>query len=121
MSLAERLKALRKEHRMTLEDVSAKVGVGRATIFKYENGRITNIPSDKIAAMARLFNVSPAYLMGWTDDKTDSVGAQRTPIVVPNSKLFVEVVQHMSCADYETVMEIFERTHKKMKEEGISE
>ena len=118
MSLAERLKALRKEHRMTLADVSSKVGVGSATIFKYENGRITNIPSDKIAAMARLFDVSPAYLMGWTDDKADSVGAQRTPIIIPNSEMFVEVVMHMTPDDYQTVMEIFEKTHKRMKEEG---
>ena len=34
-------------------------------MYKYENNLITNIPSDKIEAVAKLGHVSPAYLMGW--------------------------------------------------------
>lgn len=76
MSIGEKLKALRKQNRMTLEDVANYLHVGRATVLKYENGMITNIPSDKIEQLAVLFNTSPAYLMGWTDDNPDALPDQ---------------------------------------------
>ena len=69
MTLGERIKLLRKQRRMTMEDVAQKLGIGRATICRYENGQITNIPSDKIELMARAFSVSPAYLMGWDEEQ----------------------------------------------------
>ena len=71
MTIGEKLKLLRKRHKMTLEDVAEHLSVGRATVLRYENGMITNIPSDKIEILARLFGVSPSYLMGW-DEKKDS-------------------------------------------------
>ena len=67
MNIGEKLKALRREKRLTLEDVSKSVDISRANINKYENGNITNIPSDKIEALARYYDVSPAYLMGWEE------------------------------------------------------
>ena len=33
-----------------------------------ENNIITNIPSDKIEGLARVFNISPAVIMGWDKD-----------------------------------------------------
>ena len=42
----------------------------------------------------------------------------RVPIVVPDSKQFVKIVQAMSVADYETVMAIFEKTYKKLQDIG---
>lgn len=65
MTLGSRLKALRQDLNMTLEEVALKVGVTRATIQKYENGIIGNIPSDKIELLAQALHTTPAYLMGW--------------------------------------------------------
>ena len=65
MTIGERLKALRKEKDLTLEDVARSLDISRANISKYENGDITNIPSDRIEQLARFYSVSPAYLMGW--------------------------------------------------------
>lgn len=72
MTIGEKIKSLRKQNHMTLEDVAGNISVGRATVLKYENGMITNIPSDKIEQLAKLFNVSPAYLMGWSEDEPSS-------------------------------------------------
>lgn len=55
---------------MTLEEVAKIVGVTRQTILKYENGLISNIPSDKIELLAKALRTSPAYIMGWADDST---------------------------------------------------
>ena len=66
MTFAERLKQLRKENGMTLEEVGNIIGVGRANIYKYEHGIITNVPPDKVHQLADLFGVTRPYMMGWT-------------------------------------------------------
>lgn len=65
MNIGDRLKKLRIERDMTLEEVGAYIGASKQTLHKYENGLVTNIPSDKIELLAKLFRVSPAYIMGW--------------------------------------------------------
>lgn len=69
MKLADRIKYKRNQLGKTLEEVGQMVGVTKATIQRYENGNIQNIPSDKIELLASALNTTPAYLMGWEDDK----------------------------------------------------
>lgn len=67
MTLKGNIKSRRMELGLTLEDVAKVVGVTRATIQKYENGIISNVPSDKIELLARALQTTPAFLMGWED------------------------------------------------------
>jgi len=69
MTVGERIKELRKEQQMTLEDVAQAIGVGRATVLKYETGAISNIPTERVHQIANLFKVTRPYLMGWTDER----------------------------------------------------
>ena len=66
-SMGTRIKNLRSENNMTLEELGNKVGVGKSTVRKWENGMIANMRRDKIAKLADALNVSPAYLMGWNE------------------------------------------------------
>lgn len=113
MTIGERLKYLREQNKMTLEEVANQLGIGRSTVFRYENGTVTNIPSDKISTLARIYNVTPSYIMGWTDEPSTR---RAIPIVVPDSERFVKLVHYMSTADYVLVMQAFERAEKKLKE-----
>ena len=63
--IGKKLRTLRIDAGYTLEFVGQHIGVARPTIFRYENGEISGIPSDKIEKLAKLYNVSPGYLMGW--------------------------------------------------------
>lgn len=65
MVKGERIKEKRKLFKMTQEELAQKLSTTKQTIYKYETGEITNIPSDKIELMAQLFNTTPSYLMGW--------------------------------------------------------
>lgn len=67
--IGERMKTARIKKGMTLEEVAQLTGVTRQTIQKYENEIITNIPSDKIEAIAKALHTTPSYLMGWEDEK----------------------------------------------------
>ena len=62
------IKKLRLENNMTLEQLGDRVGVGKSTVRKWENGIIANMRRDNIAKIAEVFNVSPAYLMGWDNN-----------------------------------------------------
>ena len=65
MTVGERIKDVRNKLNMSQVAFADKINVSKQTLYKYENNLITNIPSDKIEAVAKLGNVSPAYLMGW--------------------------------------------------------
>lgn len=67
MNIGERLRWRRKELDMTLEEVAQMINISRQTLSRYENGIISNIPSDKIEALAKALKTSPAYIMGWED------------------------------------------------------
>lgn len=66
-TIGERIKEKRLEKNMSLDDLAKVAEVARQTIYKYENNIVTNIPSDKIEAIAIALNVTPSYLMGWED------------------------------------------------------
>ena len=69
MSLSQKIKYHRQKLGLTLEELGNKVGVSKSTVRKWETGMIANMRRDKIAKLAQALNVSPAYLMGWTDDE----------------------------------------------------
>lgn len=68
MTIGERIKSLRESKKITQTELAEKLGTTKQNIYKYENGIITNIPSDKIELIAKCFNVSPGYIMGWEEE-----------------------------------------------------
>ena len=68
MDMGEKIKSLREQKGMTLEELGNKVGVGKSTVRKWETGMIANMRRDKIAKVANALDVDPAYLMGWEDE-----------------------------------------------------
>lgn len=68
MTIGERIKNLRTSKGMSQVELADKINVSKQTLYKYENNVITNIPSDKIEAIADLFGKTPSYIMGWDDD-----------------------------------------------------
>ena len=66
--LAIKIKELRSKHKLTLEEVASKVGVGKSTVRKWETGMIANMRRDKIADLAKALGTTPAYLMGWNEE-----------------------------------------------------
>lgn len=70
-TLGERLRKLRLEKNITLEELGEKIGVSHATIFKYETGEITNVKICVIEKLSKIFGVSPVYLVGWGNNNPD--------------------------------------------------
>ena len=70
MAIKDNIKARRLELGYTLEELANMIGTSRQNVFKYENGIISNIPSDKIESLAKALKTSPARLMGWEEKST---------------------------------------------------
>ena len=77
MTVGERIKEIRNKLGMSQVDFADKINVSKQTLYKYENNIITNIPSDKVEAAAKLGNISPSYLMGWEGVNWDLLQKQK--------------------------------------------
>lgn len=66
MSIGEKIRELRDKQHMTQEELAKAAKVTKQTIFKYENGIVTNIPMDKLQIIANKLGCSPEYLLGWS-------------------------------------------------------
>lgn len=71
------IKQLRLKNNMTLEQLGDKVGVGKSTVRKWENGMIANMRRDNIAKLAEVFNVSPTYLIGFDNNVSPIPGGSK--------------------------------------------
>lgn len=81
MAVGERIRALRKREGISQTDLAQRMGVIKQTLYKYETGIVTNIPSEKIEAAAEALGVTPAYLMGWEDLDEENVSYVRHRVI----------------------------------------
>ena len=65
MTIGERMKACREKKGISQIELATAANITKQSLYKYENNIVTNIPSDKIEAIAYHLNTTPAYLMGW--------------------------------------------------------
>ena len=67
MDVGQRIKSLREEKGMTLEELGNKVGVGKSTVRKWETGIIANMRRDKLQKIAECARNQPRLLNGWEE------------------------------------------------------
>lgn len=70
MNIGDRIKKRREFLGFSQTELAKKIKSSKQTLYKYENGIITNIPSDKIEILAEQLDTTPAYLMGWEENLT---------------------------------------------------
>jgi len=66
MPIGERLKNLRLQRRLTMQEVAIKIGLAKSSYASYEGGH-RSPPIDKLVALAQLYHVSTDYILGLTD------------------------------------------------------
>lgn len=74
MTIGDKIKTHRKHKGLTQTELGNICGASKQTIFKYENGIITNIPLDKLEAIADALGVTTSYLIGWEQTEKPTVG-----------------------------------------------
>ena len=107
MTVGERIKTLRERAGISQIDFATKINISKQNLYKYENNIITNIPSDKIEAAAKLCNVSPAYLMGWEDAEKIADNLYSVTIS-PEIQQLVSIVSDMNPEQINKIIEYAE-------------
>lgn len=64
MSIGDRIKRLRVENNLSVDDVADRIGRDRSTVYRYEKAEV-EIPATVVEEIANVLGCSPAYLMGW--------------------------------------------------------
>jgi len=65
MTIGERIRRRRQELGMSADDLAERLGKDRATIYRYESGKIKNLPAATLEPLAQALLTTPADLMGY--------------------------------------------------------
>ena len=69
LTIQERLKDLRVERGLTLEQLSVETGISKSALGKYEADDFKDISPFSMVALAKFYGVSTDYLLGLTEQK----------------------------------------------------
>ena len=106
--MARKIKELRKEKGLTLEQVANIVGVGKSTVRKWETGMIANMKRDKIALLADILHISPVVLI--TGSYSDEQTKTPAPLTAEENKLLDAFRKLNSTGKQEAVNRVEELT-----------
>ncbi|MGT2911362.1 helix-turn-helix domain-containing protein [Streptococcus cameli] len=90
-----RLKELRKKLDLTIVDVYRATGISQTSLAHYEKGGMPLIPP--IEKIAQAYNVSPAWLVGWSDDMGNSKLMETYSLEINNSQSPTVQEPHCNC------------------------
>ena len=79
MEFKDILRQQRIAHNLTQQELGALVGLKKEAIYKYEKGIVVNPKRSLIEKLARIFGISPSYLLGINDN--ESSYSTRIPIL----------------------------------------
>ena len=96
MTLGDKIRAAREAAGLTQEELGKKCGTTKQTIYKYEIGKITNIPLDRLEKIAGIVGVTTTSLLGWQSEERPSIPAGFSPM--PETEL-VPRIGRIACGD----------------------
>lgn len=110
MGIGERIRERREELGLSQEELAIKLGYkSRSTINKIESG-INDITQSKVAEFAKALNTTPAYLMGWEEDKKEDfdISSLAKYGVMPIKTQKIPLLGSISCGEAKYAEEQFE-------------
>lgn len=111
MTVGERIKMRRKELGLSADQVAERVGVNRATIYRYESDEIKNMGTDALIPLAAALRTTPAWiLMGGDDDLDDQddlmASVERLFNERPEARVLFSKAKNASDEDFEKIITI---------------
>ncbi len=69
LTIQERLKDLRTEQKLTLEQLAEKTGISKSALGKYETEEYKDMSPFNLVTLSNFYGVSTDYLLGLTEQK----------------------------------------------------
>lgn len=80
-TIGDRIRKLRESKGLTQDELGRKIGTTKQTIFKYETGKIENIPYPRIEELAAVLDADPSDILGWSEQEKDVPGYISVPLI----------------------------------------
>lgn len=118
LTIQEKLKDLRVEHGLSLEQLADATGISRSALGTYENDETREIGGENLRTLAEYYHVSADYLLGITDTKK-SADADLSALKLDddtvellknghfNHRLLCEIIKHPAFEKYMADIEIY--------------
>lgn len=107
MHIGERIKKRRIELGMSADELGALINKSRATIYRYENGDVENMPTTVLEPLAEALKTTPAELMGWNPEEDKMLKRMRMYYELFRS--LSDVGQEMAIANMELIKKVHPR------------
>ena len=98
VTFGERLKQLRTEKDVTLDQLARDLGTTKATLSRYENGK-RRPGMDLITAIANYFNVSTDFLLGHDIEKQNETAHKRIAEAISDNPELLQFWEQLSQRD----------------------
>ncbi|MEZ3435685.1 MAG: helix-turn-helix domain-containing protein [Lachnospiraceae bacterium] len=115
MKIGARIKQRRLEIGMSVEELASALGKNRATVYRYENGDIENMPTPILEPIAQILNTTPAYLMGYEDNLEGSADFITELL---KDKLLIEHLHSLMALDDSKKQSVYDMIDFLSKEKG---
>ena len=148
LSIQEKLKDLRIEKGLSLQELAEQTGISRASLGNYETDDYKEITHKAIITLANFYGVTSDYLLGLTENREqhnfpiDELGLDDETVYLLKSgklnvRLICEIIKHPEFTNFLTDMEIYvdnlagmqfrninkmiEQTRVRLQNKGISD
>jgi len=148
LSIQEKLKDLRIEKGLSLQELAEQTGISRASLGNYETDDYKEISHKAIVTLAYFYGVTSDYLLGLTENReqhrfpVDDLGLDDETVELlksgkPNVRLICEMIKHPEFINFLSDMEIYvdnlagmqfrninkmiEQTRVRLQNKGISD
>lgn len=104
MNVGQRLKMLRKEKKLTQQELSFKLGINRSTYAKYEIGE-NQTDYDTLQKLADFFEVSTDYLLGRTNNpKKEDINIDSNKLNEDEFRKWLDIYRSSSPEEREAII-----------------
>lgn len=110
-NLSEKIRYLRIQKGMTQAELAEKLNTTKQTIGKYENQVVTNLPLNRIQELADALDTTPAYLMGWGEEKP----AANSDELTETQKYAFDMLKTMDDSEIKLLIDIFKTVRANRK------
>ena len=118
LSIQEKLKDLRIEKGLSLQELAEQTGISRASLGNYETDDYKEITHKAIVTLANFYDVTSDYLLGLTENReqhrfpVDDLGLDDETVELLkssklNARLLCEIIKHPEFTNFLTDMEIY--------------
>ena len=91
---------------MSVEDLAQKLGKNRATVYRYENGDIRNLPSEVLVPLAAALDTTPGELLVGTEPRNESHQDEMTRRLLKYMTLLNDAGQEAALSRIEELTEL---------------